>query len=165
MRKKEEELSAREKKFCAAYLDCGNAQEAARRAGFLKDSKSAGERLLSKAAVISEIAKLSSMRREILSQLAYTGYLRLAFGSVSDAVQLLYLSQPTDAQIEKMDLFAVSEIRRPKDGSMEIKFCDRLKALEKLEQALPDSGGAVPFYGALKNASEAVSKAAEPNEF
>ena len=31
-----------------------------------------------------------------------------------------------------MDLYSVSEIKRPKDGSMEIKFFDPLKALEKL---------------------------------
>ena len=33
-----------------------------------------------------------------------------------------------------MDLYCISEIKRPKDGSMEIKFFDRLKALEKLTQ-------------------------------
>ena len=31
-----------------------------------------------------------------------------------------------------MDLFNVSEIKRKKNGEMEIKFFDRLKALEKL---------------------------------
>ena len=35
-------------------------------------------------------------------------------------------------EIEKLDLFNVSEIKRPKGGGLEIKFFDRLKALEKL---------------------------------
>ena len=40
----------------------------------------------------------------------------------------------TAQEIEKLDLFNVSEIKRPKGGGMEIKFFDRLKALEKLAQ-------------------------------
>lgn len=33
-----------------------------------------------------------------------------------------------------MDLFNISEIKRKKGGDIEIKFFDRLKALEKLQQ-------------------------------
>ena len=46
-----------------------------------------------------------------------------------------------------MDLFLVSEIKRPKDGSMEIKFFDRLKALEKLTDDSEKEDRATPFYG------------------
>jgi len=37
-------------------------------------------------------------------------------------------------EIEKLDLFNVSDIKRPKGGGLEIKFFDRLKALERLEK-------------------------------
>ena len=33
-----------------------------------------------------------------------------------------------------MDLFPITEIKRPRTGGIEMKFCDRLKALEKLAQ-------------------------------
>lgn len=62
--------------------------------------------------------------------MAAAGYQRLAFGSICDAISLLYKSDPSKEDLEGMDLFLVSEIKRPKDGSMEIKFFDRLKALE-----------------------------------
>ena len=43
-----------------------------------------------------------------------------------------------EPEIEKLDLFNVSEIKRPKGGGLEIKFFDRLKALERLDKI---SGG------------------------
>lgn len=68
--------------------------------------------------------------------MAAAGYQRLAFGSICDAISLLYKSDPSKEDLEGMDLFLVSEIKRPKDGSMEIKFFDRLKALENSVQAV-----------------------------
>ena len=50
---------------------------------------------------------------------------------------LALLPEPENANLEEMDLFSVSEIKRGKNG-VEIKFFDRLKALEKLE-ALTES--------------------------
>ena len=160
MRKRKDGLTPRERSFCASYLECGNAKEAAASAGFEKDPQKEGERLLSDKRVVEEITRLSGLRKSLLSQLAYTGYLRLAFGGVSDAVKLLFAGEPTPEQISQMDLFSVAEIKRPKDGSMEIRFADRLKALEKLEQALPEKdGAAVPFYEALRLAAKSVPKA------
>ena len=61
------------------------------------------------------------------------GLMRLAFGSVADAMKLMLCEDAmTSEDIEKLDLFNVSEIKRPKGGGLEIKFFDRLKALEKL---------------------------------
>ncbi len=60
--------------------------------------------------------------------------MRLAFGCVSDAIKLLYCDQSDEKSIENMDLFNISEIKRKKGGDIEIKFFDRLKALEKLQQ-------------------------------
>lgn len=151
------ELTAKEKRFCAKYLDCGNAAEAAREAGI--GSGAGAEKLLGDSRITGEIKRLSQLRTELLEELAYTGYLRLAFGKISDAVRLVFGPQPSQEEIENMDLFSVAEIRRPKDGSVEIKFADRLKALEKLEQAIPDkTEGQVSFYDALMRAAEAVEK-------
>ena len=62
---------------------------------------------------------------------ACLGYERLALGKVTDAIKLLYCENLSDDEIEKLDLTNISEIKKPKDGAMEIKFFDRLKALEK----------------------------------
>ena len=44
------------------------------------------------------------------------------------------MDSPDKKTLENMDLYMVSEIRKPRDGAMEIKFFDRIKALEKLCQ-------------------------------
>lgn len=62
---------------------------------------------------------------------ACLGYERLALGKVTDAIKLLYCENLSDDEIEKLDLTNIAEIKKPKDGAMEIKFFDRLKALEK----------------------------------
>ena len=80
--------------------------------------------------------KKKSIRQE------YTeGLRRLAFGEIQDAVRLLYAPEEQILPaLGEMDLFNISEIKRPKGGGMEIKFFDRLKALEKL-QALEAAEG------------------------
>ena len=63
------------------------------------------------------------------------GLKRLAFGSCTDAVYLVFADElPPPAVIEGLDLFNVSEIKRVKGGGVEIKLFDRLKALEKLSE-------------------------------
>ena len=89
--------------------------------------------------------------------MAAAGYQRLAFGSICDAVSLLYKSNPTREDLADMDLFLVSEIKRPKDGSMEIKFFDRLKALEKLCAGGEKETGAQQLFDAISNSARAVS--------
>ena len=48
-----------------------------------------------------------------------------------------------------MDLFLISEIKRPKDGAMEIKLFDRVKALEKLENLSAANGAADSLFDAI----------------
>lgn len=146
---KERKLSSREKEFCRRFVSCGNFEEAARLSGFTADPKSKSQELLSREDVVTEIRRLSTLRRQTVSELAQAGYQRLAFGSIADAVSLLYMENPTLADLKSMDLFSVSEIKRPKDGSMEIKFFDRLKALEKLCSEYREESGATPVYDAI----------------
>lgn len=83
-------------------------------------------------------------------ELALSGYRRLAFGKVSDAVKLLFAENVTDEELCRGDLFNVAEIKKPKDGAMEIKFFDRLKALEKLEECGTDETRSTSdFYRAV----------------
>lgn len=84
----------------------------------------------------------------------YSGYERLAFGNIADAIKLLYTEDINDINLDDMDLFNISEIKKIKGGGVEIKFFDRIKALEKLENirtfsAKEDNS----FYSALEHSA------------
>lgn len=101
-----------------------------------------------------------SRRKKTIEQQVKDGLCELAFGSISDAVSLLYLSEEEIVdKLPKLKLMNVSEIKRPKGGGMEIKFFDRIKAMEKLidkEQATQDTG--LSFYQALERSTENISR-------
>lgn len=72
-------------------------------------------------------------RKKKGAQLVMDGLRELAFGEVNDAVRLAFSDEmPSPEMLAGMRLFNVSEIKRVKGGGVEIKFFDRLKALEKL---------------------------------
>lgn len=132
-------LTEKEKLFCSYYAVLGDARGCAARAGFCISPSKTAQKLLGRQDIRAEIDRLEKERRTFSPQ-AEKGLCRLAFGSVTDALRLMLAEETLSAEeIEKLDLFNVSEIKRPKGGGIEIKFFDRLKALEKLAQM---SGGA-----------------------
>ncbi len=140
-------LTARARLFCAYYILCGNASEAAARAGY-KNPLRDGAVLLMNKSVRQELDRQYEMKSELVRRQARAGYERLAFGSVADAVRLLFEAEPQE--LEQYDLFNVAEIKKPKEGSMEIKFFDRIRALEKLEACgAPEKQPASDFYSAI----------------
>ncbi len=126
------ELTSKEKLFCTYYSLGRNGREAAVKAGYIFPEKAA-VRLLRRRDIAEEIANADKQREATEKDIAI-GYQRLAFGCISDAVCLLFSDEVSRDEIEKMDLFNVSEIKRKKGGDIEIKFFDRLKALEKLSE-------------------------------
>lgn len=86
------------------------------------------------------------------------GYERLAFGSTADAFRLLMGDEPPNIMAENMDLFNVAEVKKPKDGAMEIKFFDRIKALEHLEQVPDESSRAGSFYEVLSDCAKGLKR-------
>ncbi len=140
-------LTRKEKLFCLYYAMDQDAPQAAARAGFVSPREAAA-RLLQREEIRSAVRNCTppAVREDEL----LAGYRKLAFGSGADALRLLFDSVPPE-QLDQLDLFNVSEIKRPKDGALEIKFFDRLKALEHLEQLArrddPQQGGAL--YRAL----------------
>ncbi len=101
--------------------------------------------------------RLKSRRQKGAEIEALAGLRRLAFGRINDALALLNDDFPTE-NFERLDLFNVSEIKRVKGGGVEIKFFDRLEALEKLaelEDRALDTAAADSFFTALqKSAAE-----------
>lgn len=145
-------LTKKEQDFCDYYFATRNPREAAIYAGYSLNPARAGAKLLLKSAISDEIQKRDSKNAARIEEIC-AGLRRLAFGSVADAVKLAYSEEPlSGGQIEELDLFNISEIKRPKGGGTEIKFFDRLKALEKLQTLCEASGEsrALPFYEAME---------------
>lgn len=154
----EKNLQQKRKSFCCNYVLLGNVAEAAVRAGFDRENA-----LLEGVACLesAECKRLISQLRDILSDSGnvVSGLKRLAFGSCTDAVYLVFADElPPPSVISNLDLFNVSEIKRVKGGGVEVKLFDRQKALEKLfefENTCSDRGNAASLIEALtKNPTE-----------
>lgn len=162
LQKEKQFLSKKELYFCRCYVDTGNKREAALRAGYTSMPDQEGERLLAKKSVADEIERMYSARKSTLNQRALSGYERLAFGGISDAIRILYSDGMSRNELDGMDLFNIAEIKRPREGAMEIKFFDRLRALEKIEQAQnSEEKGELPFYKALRESAEVFNRSSE----
>lgn len=89
------------------------------------------------------------------------GFRRLAFDDIQDAVKLLFETEENIlSSLPSLDLFNISEIKRQKGGGMEIKFFDRIKALEKLREitGADERQTALSFYDALEKSAGRISE-------
>ncbi len=143
-------MNDKEKLFCRYYLLTGNPREAAARAGYRLMPERWGLKLLERESVQAFLKKEKA--KNALPDVGISGLKRMAFCNIADAIRLLFLEvPPPQEELEAMDLYMISEIKRPKGGGMEIKFYDRLKAMELLCQYAQQEQKdvAVPFYQAL----------------
>jgi len=157
---KEKALTGREKLFCFYYGEGRDGRNAAAKAGYTVFPERAAAKLLLRKDIRQAIAQTAQAGTVNLDEVS-AGYRRLAFGSVADALRLLFTEDSPGTKIlEQLDMLNVSDIKRPKGGGLEIKFFDRLKALERLKE-LCDAGAArnntVPFYEALERGSQALA--------
>ncbi len=144
------DLKSKRSAFCCYYAALGDPVEAAVKAGF------SSENALTEAARCLELPayrkKINSIR-ELFSDsgCVAAGLRRLAFGSCTDAVYLVFADElPPQNVIEKLDLFNVSELKRVKGGGVEVKFFDRLKALEKLFELENSTGSKDKAEGLIR---------------
>lgn len=126
-------------KFCARAYDC--ATKRVRRGSSEKRKQNGGD----------TIEKKDVRREDVIEALK-----EIAFGRVNRGVELTYLSEPTAQLIRKMDLSAVAEFKRNGNGTVEVKFVDRVKALSALYDMLGggDADEAAEFLQALEQAGE-----------
>ena len=82
----------------------------------------------------------------------------MAFGCFADAVSLLFKDEISPEEIKQMDLYNISDIKRKKGGDIEIKFFDRLKALEHLQQisCQEEKDPAVSLFSAIEKGAAAL---------
>lgn len=158
-------MTRKEDKFCCFYSSNGNVRLSAVMAGYSSNPEQTGQQLLTRGDIAGRVKEYRDTRVNDLRFMALLGYERLAFGSIADCIQLLYMEAPTLQRLEAMDLFMISEIKKPKDGAMEIKFFDRIKALEKLSEAQEDTHEkSLPFYRALERSADMLSNSGVDND-
>ena len=76
----------------------------------------------------------------------------LAGCKVNDAVRLAFLSEEDQGLMDQLDLSAITELKRSGSGTVEMKFIDRLAALQwLLERTGAEDPQAVKLYEALEH--------------
>ena len=164
--KNSKKLSAKEELFCLYFAGSRDPRGSAARAGYSLSPERAAAKLLSGVAVRKRIEELQNQRSANLAEVT-EGYRKLAFGSVADAVSLMLCDElPDKATLETLDLSMVSDIKRPKGGGLEIKFFDRLKALDRLCEisSAVQSKSSSDFLSALENSAKALHPDGEDGE-
>jgi len=152
----EKKLSKKEKDFCQYYVRLRNPKESAQKAGYSVMPEYTALLLLTKKHIrkkITELEKENTANHNLVS----AGFQRLAFGSVSDAVKLiLAVGEKTSPDIDSLDLFNVSEIKYTCGKGMEVKFFDRLKALERLCEIADNESNhtSLSIYEALERSAK-----------
>lgn len=125
-------MTVKEKLFCKFYLAYQNPTEAAIKAGYAKlNAQKKAHKLLTKPEIQNELQKL---KKEIdNNQLIHWAIIilkRILFCAPNDTISLaLKQDNLDDQQIEKLNLFQISELKKLKDGTLEIKFIDKIKAI------------------------------------
>lgn len=159
-------IKPKEQLFCLHYTTTRDARLAAARAGYRLRPVRTAERLLTRSDIRAEIARLAKPRT-VSTQEVCEGYRRLAFGSITDVLHLVGAGEPlTPQELECLDLFHVAELKwQTKETKYEVKFFDRLKALDKLLACTADTQAqeTPAFYRALY-AAAGQSKAQKKEE-
>lgn len=163
-KRRQGELSEREKLFCRRQLRLQNAREAAAGAGYgLADCRTRGENLMAREDIRDFLEKLRKEEGYSGRKILEDGLRRLAFGSAADCVRLAFLEEAPDQKtLEGMDLFSLSAFKRNR-GVSEVKLYDRVQALEALAAILDrqEEEGIKPLYEALEQGANALRKEQE----
>lgn len=90
-------------------------------------------------------------RQEIVEELQ-----KLVRSRNNDAVKLAWMDSGDVGGIGRLDLRGVTEVKRSEKGAFEVKFVDKLKALELLERlgAKEDGDGLDAFLEGLREREE-----------
>lgn len=92
-------------------------------------------------------------RKAVLRQIR-----KLAESRVNDAVRLAFLSEEELGELAKLDLSAVAEFKRSSNGTVEVKFIDRLAALQWLMDRAEEDPKAQRLYEALEGVAGQVGE-------
>lgn len=154
---KEKALTQKENLFCTYYSIKRSAAEAAFKAGYSVMPERAAMKLLRKESVKNRIAALSKENRTSRNEVE-AGLRRIAFGCVADAVKIALSEDFNVEELRNMDLFGISEIKVSRGKGVEIKFFDRIKALEKLSLLIKEDADSSTdgLFRAIEEGAEAL---------
>ena len=155
-------LKHREAEFCRLTAVLGNPVKAAERAGY-KHPDEAWTQLITRQDIADEIHRAALEASRVFRDTLMCGVYRLMSSDNSDAVKLLYRDDISDSEIEEMNLSGIAEMKRT-DKGVELKFFDRLKALDKLSElsdTVADSRSAGGLLEAMRLSAQALREAGE----
>ena len=149
----DKKLTKKELDFCRWYVKLRNPRESAIKAGFDLLPEHKAIYLLGKNEIREKIKEMETFNKAD-SDLISAGLCRLAFGSIADSVKLLLSCKEDEIPpVDSLDLFNISEIKFTYGKGMEIKFFDRLKALEALKEMQGENSenSSLSFFEALNS--------------
>ena len=159
-------MKKKEKEFCRLTVVLGNPRAAAQRAGYKKPDEAWPE-LITCPEIAAEIRRITREVSKVFRDTMLCSVFRLMNAENNDAVRLLYHDEMSDREIREMNLSGVAEIKRTKDKSVEIKFFDRIKALDKLAElndTVSDSASAGGLLEAMRLSAQALHEMYESEE-
>lgn len=145
--------------FCLYYRRYGDSTIAAKKVGIFENPELSGLRLLSDKKTVKTLKKLESAVD--IKSLVRCGLERIALGDSCDCAKLVTDELST---CEGLDLYMISEIKKPKGGGIELKLFSRIDALEKLlelDSVSAKTSTAESFFNALSDGAKALSLAEE----
>ncbi len=158
-------MKKKEKEFCRLTVVTGNPRTAALRAGY-RHPDEAWPELVTRSDIAAEIRRVTREVSKVFRDTLLCAVFRLMTAENNDAVRLLYHEQMSDEEIADMNLAGVAEIKRTKDKSVEIKFFDRIKALDRLgelnDAASDGAGGGL--LEAMRLSAQALHEMHEKEE-
>ena len=83
---------------------------------------------------------------------------RLAQSRVNDVVRLAFMSGEELGGLDRLELSAVTEFKRNSNGTVELKFVDRLAALEWLLERVGEDPQAQELRRALEGGAERLGE-------
>jgi hypothetical protein len=81
---------------------------------------------------------------------------KLAGSRVNDGVRLAFLKEEELESLEKLDLSAVTEFKRNSNGTVEVKFIDRLSAWQWLSERGEDAPRGEKLEETLRESAQQV---------
>ena len=88
-------------------------------------------------------------REEVIEQIE-----ALTASRINDAVRLAVLTEEEMGLLDSLDLSAVTELKRNSNGTVELKFLDRLAALQWLLERAAEDPQAEKLYEALRDGAQ-----------